>query len=81
MNGPLRRSIDIFCNGFCQIVVERYIVYANRLCMGFGYTFGATPAVESASLRLKLIIFSGRRRNQGSSLKLGAAYPLVILFD
>jgi hypothetical protein len=42
--------------------------------MGFRYGGGATPAVESASLRLG-------RSNRDNSLTFGDSSPLVIFFD
>jgi hypothetical protein len=44
--------------------------------MGFGYVSGATPVVESVSLRFKLFNFV-----KCAPLKIGAAYPPLNVFD
>jgi hypothetical protein len=49
--------------------------------MGFGYVFGATPALESASWRMKLFTFLEGDPVAVSPLKFGAAYPVVIYFN
>ncbi len=49
---------------------------------GLRYVLGATPAVESVSLRSKLAVqFSGEAPQSNFKLKFGSAYHFVILFD
>jgi hypothetical protein len=61
----------------------KQIVRLGRLgkpIMGFRYIFGATPAVESASLRLTPFNVFGGRPNLGSPLKFGAAENFMKTF-
>jgi hypothetical protein len=50
--------------------------------MDFKYVFGATPTVESASLRKSIFfLISGGRPNPGRPLNFEAAYRHVLFFN